>query len=77
MTVPTIETTDYLNCAAAAEVLGLTAESVRVYCNNFKAGKTPAIEGMQFNEGGQWLIHKKEIARYRKERLDRGRPRGE
>jgi hypothetical protein len=75
MTVSMIETRDYLNCAAAADALGLTADSVRVYCNNAKAGKTPALDGMQI--GREWLIHKSEIARYKKERQDRGRPKGD
>lgn len=72
MAVATIETRDYLNCAAAALVLGLSADSVRVYCNNANCGKTPALQGMQI--GREWLIHKSEIARYKKERQDRGRP---
>ena len=67
----TIETRDWLNCAAAAEALALSADSVRVYCNNHLTGKTPALKGMQI--GREWLIHKDEIARYKKERQDRGR----
>lgn len=75
MALATIETRDYLNCAAAAEALELSADSVRVYLNNAKHGRTPALEGLQV--GRDWLIHKAEIARYKKERKDRGRPAAE
>lgn len=76
MKVAKIETRDYYNCARAAAALGLTADSIRVYCNNHRVGKTPAIVGMQIGDkGGQWLIHKREIARYKKERRDPGKPR--
>lgn len=68
----TIETRDYFNCSAAAELLGLTSDSVRVYLNNGRAGKSPALRGIQI--GREWLIHKSEIARYKKERQGRGRP---
>lgn len=74
MSVATIETNDYLNCNQAAKALGLSAESVRRYCNNEKDGKTPSLRGIQFSEGGEWLIHKSEVARYKKERNDPGRP---
>lgn len=72
MNVATIETNDYMNCSEAAEALGLSSDSVRRYCNNEKEGKTPSLKGMQI--GREWLIHKAEVARYKKERNDRGRP---
>lgn len=72
MTLATIETRDYMNCGEAAELLGLSSDSVRRYCNNFKEGKTPSLKGLQI--GREWLIHKSEIARYKKERNGRGRP---
>lgn len=75
MPVPLLNTDDYLTCADAGEKLGLSADSVRVYCNNFENGETPAIEGMKV--GNQWLIHKSEVARYRKDRRLRGRPNGD
>lgn len=75
MSVATIETRDYLDCNEAAGALGLSADSIRVYLNNAKTGKTPALQGMQI--GRDWLIHKKEIARYKKERQGRGRPKGD
>lgn len=71
----TIETNDYFTCSEAAEALDLSPESVRVYCNNAKKGKSPAIKGMHM--GRDWLIHKVEIARYKKERNGPGRPPGE
>jgi hypothetical protein len=72
MTVATIETRDYLTCAAAADILGLTADSIRRYCYNHQFGKTPSLQAMHV--GRDWLIHKAEIARYKKERNGRGRP---
>jgi len=75
--MPTIETKDYLTCAEAAEALGLTADSVRRYCNNFLEKKSPALEGFQMSPGADWYIHKAEIARYKKERNSRGRPANE
>jgi hypothetical protein len=47
MAVATIETRDYVNCGEAALALGLSANSVRKYCNNFEEGKTPSLKGMQ------------------------------
>lgn len=67
-----IETRDYVNCGEAAEQLGLSADSVRRYCNNAGEGKTPWLEAIQI--GREWLIHKSEIARYKKERNGKGRP---
>jgi hypothetical protein len=75
MSVATIETSDYLTCNEAADALGLSAVSIRVYCNNAKSGKTPALKGMHV--GRDWIIHKSEIARYKKERNDPGRPSNE
>jgi hypothetical protein len=72
MALATIETRDYMNCGDAAVALGLSADSVRRYCNNFKEGKTPSLKGMQI--GREWLIHKSEIARYKRERVGKGRP---
>jgi hypothetical protein len=72
MTVATIETRDYLTCAKAAEALGLSADSIRRYCYNEKVGKTPFLKAIHV--GRDWLIHKSEIARYKKERVGRGRP---
>ncbi len=71
MSVATIETDDYFNCAKAGKVLKLSADTIRRYLNNAKEGKTPALEGTQF--GRDWMIHKAEIQRYKKERRGRGR----
>lgn len=70
----TIETRDYVSCGEAAEALELSPDSIRKYCNNFKEDKTPSLKGMQIIEGGEWYIHKSEIARYKRERNGRGRP---
>jgi predicted transcriptional regulator len=75
MNVATIETRDYLTCREAAEELGLTPASVRVYCNNKENGKSPSLKGIHV--GRDWIIHKSEIARYKKERNDPGRPPGD
>lgn len=72
MSVATINTDDFVNCKQAAKALKLSPESVRVYCNNAKSGKTPALHGMNF--GREWLIPKTEIERYKRERSDPGRP---
>lgn len=61
-----------MNCADAASALGLSPDSVRKYCNNFDDGKTPSLKALQL--GRDWLIHKSEIARYKRERNERGRP---
>jgi hypothetical protein len=71
MSVATIETNDYLTCVKAGKVLKLSPDTVRRYLNNAKEGKTPALEGTQF--GRDWLIHKNEIQRYKRERRGRGR----
>lgn len=68
----TIETRDYVNCGDAATELELSPDSVRRYLNNAKEGKTPSLAGIQI--GREWLIHKKEIARYKRERNGKGRP---
>lgn len=73
--MPTINTDDYLSCSQAGKKLGLSAASVRRYCNNFLTGGTPVLEGFQPVPGSDWLIHKDEIKRYKKERQGRGRPR--
>lgn len=72
MAVATIETTEYLSTAEAAEMLGLDTDTVRRYCRNASEGRTPSLKGMQV--GRAWLVHKDEIDRYRKERKDPGRP---
>ena len=68
----TIETTEYLSTSEAAERLSLDTDTVRRYCKNAAEGKTPSLKGMQV--GRAWLIHRDEIARYKKERRDPGRP---
>lgn len=68
----TIETRDYMTCGDAAEALGLSADSIRRYCYNANIGKTPSLKAMHV--GRDWLIHKSEIARYKRERVGKGRP---
>ncbi len=71
----TIETDEYLTCKEAARALGLSPTTIRIYCNNFELEKTPSLKGMHV--GRDWIIHKTEIARYKKERNDPGRPSNE
>jgi hypothetical protein len=72
MTLATIETRDFLTCGQAAVALGLSPDSIRRYCYNREKGKTPWLKAMHV--GRDWLIHKSEIARYKRERVGRGRP---
>ena len=82
MAVAKIETTDYLSTAEAAALMDLAVDSVRRYCQNHEDNqnqpdgnhKTPAIAGLQV--GRAWLIHRKEVQRYLRERNPTGRPTG-
>lgn len=67
-----IDTKEYFTCGEAAQALVLSPASVRKYCNNAKDGKTPYLEAIQV--GRDWLIHRTEIARYKRERVGKGRP---
>lgn len=66
-----IETREYLTCRQAGQALNLAADTVRRYLLNAKENKTPALQGLQV--GRDWLIHKTEVNRYKKERRNRGR----
>lgn len=70
--MPMIDTKEYFTCAEAAKALELSPDSVRKYCHNIKEGRTPFLEAIQV--GRDWLIHKTEIARYKRDRVGRGRP---
>lgn len=75
MVVARIETDDYLTTEEAGQVLGLSTDSVRRYCNNAMSDDPsvrPKLEGISV--GRSWLIHRKEIERYQKERNTKGRP---
>lgn len=48
---------DWLTVAEAAEVLHLSGQTIRKLCRN---GELPA-----WKVGGQWLIHRKKMARMR------------
>lgn len=58
----------YYTVEQAAELLGLTVDSVRRYCN----AAEPKIRGEKL--GRDWLIPEAEIKRYREERRPPGRP---
>lgn len=63
-----IDTTDHLTTEQAAVVLNLSVDTVRRYCND----KDPKIIGTKI--GRDWLIPKREIARFRKGQRPKGRP---
>lgn len=68
----TIETRDYLTCVQAGHALDLSPDTIRKYCNNALEGKSPSLKAMHV--GRDWLINKSEIARYKRDRVGRGRP---
>ena len=75
MVVARIETDDYVTTEEAGQILGLSADSVRRYCNNALSDDPnvrPKINGISL--GRSWLIHRREIERYQKERNSKGRP---
>lgn len=55
-----INTDDYFTTPQAASRLGLTADSVKKYCQRGRIVATWI--------GNQWLIHRREIARYKRSR---------
>lgn len=67
-----IETREWLTTAEAADILGVSVDAVTNYCLNFTHGRTPALEARKF--GHFWMVHKKEVARYLRERRYPGRP---
>lgn len=70
----TINTDEFYTTDEAAKKIGrITLESLRRYCLNFWEGKTPAIENTRM--GRVYLIPKKEVDRFKKERQRPGRPR--
>lgn len=66
MDMATIDTKDYFTTAQAAAELELSTETVKKYCQK------QIISGLKF--GNSWMVPKKEIRRYMKERKERGRP---
>lgn len=69
--MPTIDTDDYLSPEEAAAEIGVTADTVRKYCN---IGKLTALKDF----GYALRIHKDEVARFAREKRTRpGRPRKE
>lgn len=62
-------TGDYLTPEEAADELGLTADTIRRYCNHTQS---PKLKGEKL--GRDWLIPKKEVERYKRERRETGRP---
>ena len=72
--MPTIDTKDYFSVAEAASRLDLSPDTLRQYIHNKGRGRTPCIEAFQFAPGMSWMIPKSEVARYKRERQERGRP---
>lgn len=62
-------TGEYLTPQEAAKELQLTADTVRRYCNDLE---NPKLKGEKI--GRDWLISRKEVERYRRERRGRGQP---
>lgn len=56
----------HFTTAQAAEQMGVTADTVKCYCN------TGRIEGEKI--GNNWMIPQSEIKRYLKDENQRGRP---
>jgi len=63
----TVDTKNLLTSTEVAEMLGISKDSVKKYCQN------GAIEALKL--GRSWFIEKSEAKRYQKENLGRqGRP---
>lgn len=63
----TVDTDKLLTSTEAAEILGLSKDSVKKYC------QTGALEAIKL--GRSWFIEKKEVMRYKRENLgNSGRP---
>lgn len=59
-------TEKYFTTAEAGTEIGVTADTVKCYCN------TGRIKGEKI--GNNWMIPQSEIKRYLKDESDRGRP---
>jgi len=63
-----LETNEHVSTQDAAEILELSVDTVRRYCNH----SNPKIFGKKI--GRDWLIPKSEIKRFLRERRKPGRP---
>jgi excisionase family DNA binding protein len=61
----TIDISDYVNTSKAAEMLGITVDTAKKYCQN---GRLNAI-----NLGRKWLISRHSIENYDRNRRDYNR----
>ena len=68
----TIETSEFLTTNEVAAKLRMKVETIQRYCKNFEEKKTPAIQAMRF--GRSYMVHKDEVARFRRDRKPPGRP---
>jgi excisionase family DNA binding protein len=68
MNMATINTSDFLTTAEAAQSLGLAIDSVTAYCNQRKLGAVKV--------GYIWLIPKTDIRKFKEKRRLPGRPKG-
>lgn len=73
MKMPTVNSDTYLTTAQAAKKLKISQESVRKYCANFEAGRTPAIRGHLM--GRSWFISPTDLKQFIDARKTVGRPR--
>lgn len=62
----TLETSDFLTSAQAAEQLDLSPETIRKYCQRKILASVKV--------GRDWLVYRSEIKRYKRERQPIGRP---
>ena len=62
----TIETKDLLTSTQAGELLGVSADTIKKYC---QWGKLKAMK-----MGRDWLISRSEVSRYQADRVPPGRP---
>jgi excisionase family DNA binding protein len=62
---------EFFTSAEAADLLGLSKDTVRHYCQ----GDEPRIKGTKL--GRDWLIPRSEIDRYERDRREVGRPAGQ
>ncbi len=64
-----LNTDNLLTTAQAGDALGLSTDTVKVYCTK---GKIDAVK-----VGHIWMIPKKEVDRYKRERNTVGRPKND
>lgn len=72
MKLATVNTETFYTTTDAAEVLGISKDSVRRYCANSEEGKTPAIKAVRVARS--WVISPAELKKFKEKRNPVGRP---